>query len=117
MINRAALLLKYKAPAIQWVLEADPFDSNPGLTEDDINEDRTVYLISDEDADTPEDLEEWLRLNYSALFETELAGWYNDKSIWPEPRDWEQFNEWFKPECHTVIEDTLGTPIVDDDSL
>jgi len=26
----------------------------------------------------------------------------------------ELFNRWFTTECHTVITDTVGTPIVDD---
>lgn len=37
MLNRAAVLLKYKAPAIKWVNEADPYDDNPQITEEHIN--------------------------------------------------------------------------------
>ncbi len=54
MINRAALILKYKAPAIKWVNDADPYNDNPGITADNIQDDQTVYLIREEDAETPD---------------------------------------------------------------
>ena len=45
MINRAALILKYKTPAIKWINEADPYQDDPGITNEFVNSDRTVYLI------------------------------------------------------------------------
>jgi hypothetical protein len=48
MINRGAILLRYWAPAIRWISEADPYDS-PELTSDDLQRDQTVYPVSDED--------------------------------------------------------------------
>ncbi len=115
MINRAALILKYKEPAITWLNEADPYNDNPGITKKDVNSDRQVYLIADEVADHPEILEEWLQLNVDILFESELESWYNDPSLWPENRDYAQFKKWFKVECHTILVDTVPAPIEDDD--
>lgn len=86
MINRAAIILKYKAPAIRWINEADPGDDDPGITEEDVNSERTVYLISEEAGDTPSSVDEWLKRNYEHLFESELAGWYTDPGRWPEKR-------------------------------
>jgi len=42
MINRAALILIYKAPAIKWVNDADPYNNDPGITEENIKDDQTV---------------------------------------------------------------------------
>ena len=53
--------------------------------------------------------------NYEALFEAELEGWYTDETLWPQKRTLKLFHQWFEVECHTVIEDTVGTPIVDED--
>ena len=61
MINRAAVILKYKAPFIQWVNDADPYKDNPGITLESENKDCTVYLILEDDA---ENLEEWISLNF-----------------------------------------------------
>ena len=55
-------------------------------------------------------------MNYEALFENELEGWYTDESLWPKKRDLKLFREWFNVECHTVIEDTVGLPIEDDET-
>lgn len=114
MINRSAVLLKYKAPAIKWINEADPYNENPGITSKTVNDDRIVYLIRDVDADTPDILNEWIELNYETLFENELDGWYTDESIWPKKRTLSLFYKWFEIECHTVIEDTVGTAIIDE---
>jgi len=115
VINRAAILLKYKKPAIDWVNDADPYHDNPGITARDVNTERTVYLVHDEVADFPEATEDWLKANHQVLFERELDGWYSDPTLWPKDRSYTQFKKWFEVECHSVIEDTLEEPIIDDE--
>jgi len=92
LINRAALLLRYKEPAVRWIREADPYPSG-----------------------IPETFERWLKRHYDHFFEMELEGWYTDPALWPPDRSYEMFREWFEPECHTVIVDTCSEEIVDDD--
>ena len=115
MLNRAAILLKYKKPAIDWINDADPYSDDPGITVEDVNTERTVYLVRDEVADSPEATEEWLKANQQVLFERELDGWYSDPTIWPKDRSYNQFKKWFEVECHSVVEDTLEEPIIDDE--
>ncbi|MBN2429069.1 MAG: hypothetical protein JXK94_12100 [Deltaproteobacteria bacterium] len=114
MINRAAVILRYKSPAIQWINEADPHDDEPAISLESANEDGIVYLIMDGDADTPELLDEWIKLNYQTLLKNELAGWYTDKSLWPKKLDLDLFHEWFDIECHSIVEDTVDLPIEDE---
>jgi hypothetical protein len=116
VINRAAILLRYKAPAVQWINKADPYDDDPGTTLESVNEECTVYLIADANADGPNEVNQWIRANYEILFENELFGWYTLESLWPKNRTLALFNKWFEIECHTVIEDTVGTPIIDDET-
>jgi len=116
MINRATLILKYNAPAVKWFNEADPYDDDPGITEESINgDDQTVYLIREEGADTPDTIKQWLKLNYQTLFENELENWYTDEKLWPKKRTFALFQQWFGYECHSVIEDTVDGPIFDDE--
>ena len=115
MINRAAVILRYKEPAVEWINEADPYNDDPGITIESVNEERTVYLIRDKDADTPADVEEWIKLNYDVLFESELDGWYTDEELWPNNRSIKLFHKWFDVECHTVIVDTVDSAIEDDE--
>ncbi|EHZ2552553.1 hypothetical protein K5N22_004206 [Vibrio vulnificus] len=116
MLNRGALILRYKQPAIDWLNKVDPTGSCE-LTLEHANEDRTVYLVSVEASDTPETIKRWVKLNHSALFERELFDWYADEVLWPPKRTWSLFQKWFTIECHSVVEDTmLGHPIVDEDA-
>ena len=109
MINRAALLLYYKPPFVEWLNQADP-DSDP-ITLEEANADKVVYLIDDLEA---ENLDEWIGLNHQALFETELAGWFDDEASWPENRDLELFHRCFEVRCHTILIDAGVVPIADD---
>ena len=76
------------------------------------NEERTIYLITDADA---ENVKGWIRENHVTLFENELGGWYNVETLWPKKRDYKTFMEWFEVECHSVVLDTVGGEIYDDE--
>ncbi|MGJ8670822.1 MAG: hypothetical protein ACSHXK_15140 [Oceanococcus sp.] len=115
MINRGLIQLIYKAPALQWILEIDPDQSQLSLTLDALNSERTAYLISDADAGDSEATRIWISKNYRALFENELAACYLDKDLWPDDLTLELFNNWFDVECHSVVIDTVGEPILQED--
>jgi len=112
MINRAVLTLRYEQPFVDWINAADP---NPGhaLTLADANEDSTAYLVRVEDE---ADFEEWLELNGVALFEEELNSWYTDPDLWPGDRSAALLKKWCTLELHTLVRDTGGPPIVDDEA-
>ena len=114
MLNRAAIILKYKEPAVRWINEADPHPDDLGISVESVNKDRTVYLIADGAAETPQDVRLWIELNFDVLFEQELIGWYTDDSLWPKKRDLKLFDAWFEVECHSILIDTCQEPIVDE---
>ncbi len=95
--------------------EVDPIPGSKPLTLEDLNEERTVYLITDEDGEDVRTFEAWLGANYLPLFETELEGWYTDESLWPSEPTRELFDSWFTVELHTVIVDTVDSEIYDDE--
>ncbi len=114
MLNRTALLLRYKKPAIQWINKADPVKDSIIITEEHVNTERTVYLSSNEDGESKETQQAWVKLNFKQLFESELEEWYTDPGLWPKPLTLNLFYEWFDTEFNTVIIDTVGEPIFDD---
>lgn len=114
MINRAALLLRYKEPAVRWINAADPSPSDHAVTLAEVNEERTVYLIEDIAGEDPEIWDDWLQGNYENLFENELDGWYTDPALWPQNRSLALFLEWFEPERHTVVIDMCADELFDD---
>lgn len=114
MINRAAFILKYKAPAVQWINKVGAEQGIEAQTQEAINSDRTVYLIADDIADDPEKLEQWVKMNLQLLFESELDEWSSDADLWPEELSYELFQQWFYSECHTMLVDTLEEPLEED---
>lgn len=115
MINRAALLLRYKEPAIQWINNTDPDDDAPEIELDRVNQELTVYLIPDRAAVDDDTVRMWVELNHEALLQNELSGWMTDESCWPEALNLELLNEWFDIECHSIIIDTSDEPITEED--
>ena len=115
MINRGAILLKYRGPMVRWINDADPFNEDPGITKENLRHDRTVYLVADEDADGEDAVGRWVEANHKALFESELAGWYSDPALWPEPRTLAVFREWFDVEYHSILVDTVQGEIRDEE--
>jgi hypothetical protein len=111
MLNRAAVIIHYKQPFVDWINAADP-DSSNKVSLDEANEETSVYLIEVEDQ---EELDDWLELNYDILFEEELNGWYSDPALWPQDRSLLLFKEWCSLELHSVVFDTGGSPLEDDE--
>ena len=112
MLNRAALILRYKQPFVDWINAADPHPSSHILTLGEVNEERTVYLIEIEDG---QELGGWLKHHYQDLFEDELNGWYTDPALWPQSRSLKLLREWCSFELNTVVIDTGESPLEDDD--
>jgi hypothetical protein len=114
MVNRTALLLRYKEPAIRCNNEADPVEGDMIFTEQHVNTERTVYLISDDDGENKETQQAWIKRNSQNIFESELERRYTDPDLWPKPRTLKLFCEWFETEFNTVIIDTVDEPLFDD---
>ena len=101
---------------VRWLNEADPCDTGPPITSEDLKHEQTVYLISDEDGDGEQAVQNWVAANFEAVFEKELNGWYTDPDLWPKERTLALFREWFEVEYHTVMVDTAGGEIYDDEA-
>ncbi len=112
MLNRAALILRYKQPFVDWINGVDPSPQSHPLTLAEVNEEHTVYLVEVEDED---ELAEWLVGHHQELFEEELNGWYMDPGLWPRVRSLKMLREWCSFELHTVVVDTGGSPIEDNE--
>ena len=59
MLNRAALILRYRQPFVDWINAVDPAPASHTLTLAEVNEEHTVYLIEVEEL---VELESWARL-------------------------------------------------------
>lgn len=111
MLNRSALILRYRQPFVDWINAVDPSADSHILSLDEVNEEHTVYLVEAEDE---EQLAAWLGSNHEVLFERELIGWYTDPALWPQDRSLDTLKKWCRLELHTVVVDTEGSPLEDD---
>lgn len=107
-------MLRYREPAVRWINAADPHEDDPGMTREMVKQERTLYLIRAEDAETPAAVAAWIERHYRRLFEAELQGWYTDPALWPQELTLELFRAWFDVECHSVLIDTVGGRIYDE---
>ncbi len=112
MLNRAALILRYRQPFVDWINVVDPSPTSQVLTPDELNQEHTVYLVEVEDE---RELAGWLRRHHEELFEQELNGWYTDPALWPRDRSLEMLKEWCWFELHSVVVDTGASLLQDDD--
>jgi len=112
MVNRSAVLLTCKQPFVDWINGVESVDEVHDVTLDDVNRERTVYLIDEESA---ENLESMLKEHFKLFFELECYNWYTDESLWPSKFTLKLFHKWFDIECNSVVEDLVGTKIIDED--
>ena len=112
MLNRAVLIVRFGAPFVEWVNAADPTPTHT-ITLADVNDDSSAYLVEVEDDN---ELEEWLELNGETLFEDILQDWYTDPDLWPQDRSLALFKKWCSFELHTVVLDTGGSVLEDDEA-
>ena len=101
MLNRSIIIIKYKQPMIDWINGVEP-DDETEINLENTNNDRTTYLIGDDDL---ENLDVFLKDNFLLFFENELEGWYLDEDCWPADLTFPLFQEFFQIEFHSMIED------------
>lgn len=92
LLNRTAVLVKLKAPFLDWLHEADPTSHKLAL-QDSVLE-PSVHLIPE--CKTSEGVTELLQEFCKDIFVDQLDGWYRDEPTWPEDRSFEVFSRWFE---------------------
>ena len=98
-VKRAAAVIVIKQPCLDWINTADgPAD----LTLEIVNRECSVYLLPEHDM--PDQAEEIVEDLYGEIFEMELAGYYTDRSCWPEI-SYQKFLEWFDVKVHSMVFD------------
>jgi len=109
-INRFAVLLEPGEPYLTWA-KVYP-DPDPELTMEKLRlEGGSIYLIPDT-CDNPEN---WLKRNFKALFEEELNAWCSAEHLWPARRTYKSFRSFFNISFHSMLFDTLKSPIEKDE--
>ena len=112
MINRTALIVRAKQPFLDW-LKTLPDPPEHDLTLESVNIEPRVYLIPEDYDEEDEDMV--LRLIYPTVSSFELGGWWTDPNDWPEITSLDLFKDWFDVRLHSVIEDLVDEPLIDEE--
>ena len=110
IIDRAAIIIKAKKPAVYWINKVDPMEGKGKISLKDVNTDCQMYLVSD-DIDSEEMAVAWAYKNAEVLLEDFMHGWYQDESLWPKSRDIDLFEKWLEIDYHSMIIDTVDALI------
>lgn len=109
MLNRSLVTVKAKEPLRQWLLSLpDPCDHSL----EQINEDPAAYLLPVYEDDNHRD--RIIKKFFVLIFEYQLAEWWTREEDWPAKRDFRTFKQWFDYEFHSVIDDLVNAPLLDD---
>lgn len=112
-LNRTAVVLKPRAPFLDWVRALLRDEGETDWDDEEIREEPNVYLLPD--SESREESVEDLADRAEELFEIELKGWTLETDRWPEERDWEAFQEWFDFEFLGLVLDTTEEELVLED--
>jgi len=104
LINRSLLMVRVKAPFIEW---ANSLDDGPKAN----LETYETYLYLVDDAEDPRDLSRIERQVWKLIFEHQLANWHRDPGDWPRKRTLKIFHKWFETELHLSLFDVSSGPI------
>lgn len=90
LVNRAAFVVRFKEPYVQWAAGLDPGDADVA---DDLRGYVSVFLVPED----PSGREETAPIGdyFSEIFEYELEAWCADDTLWPAERDLDTFFAWF----------------------
>jgi hypothetical protein len=108
MINRGVVIVRPKAPFIEW-LRGLP-DPEMEATLEGLRADSNVYLISAYDSEKQRS--SILKRVYARIFDEELLGWWTDESAYPHRRTLALFLEWFDVGFHEAAYD-LGDDAIE----
>jgi hypothetical protein len=110
LINRCSMIIYPLVPFYEWQNELFPDDLLKIPDELLKNDKATVFLIPD--FETEIDFEKWIIKNYKIFFEGIIEDWVTDNSLWPKKLSYDLFKKWFHVSFHTMVYDTLETPII-----
>src|SRR4051794_2914816 len=112
-VNRLAVLMRWKAPMLQWVNGLPSDGSFTEFGQDEVDDEATVFLIPD--FEHLEEAETYLDELKPMLFETELESWSEDRKQWPAFRNKMMFDEWFEIRISSMTMDLVEEPLERED--
>ena len=97
-INRCAVGIGPRQPLIDWIRQVSgDHEVRWGANEDGL------YLLPEYEDDS--EAKVVLEDNYERIFKAELQSWCRDPALWPSPRTFALFREWFEIRFYDLVDD------------
>ena len=109
-INRCAIVVRPGQRFLDWLHEIDSTASD--ITLEDLCLEPRIYLLPELDSEA--DVERVLKQCFDTIFVDYLDGWHRDESVWPSPRSYRMFKEWFEWSYHSMLTDLAADALVHD---
>ena len=103
--DRMAVIVMPRETLLDWVNRVTPDD--PAWM-DELLVRANVYFIPSYEA--MDEAEEYLHTHFDEIFCNELAEWFEDEAVWPQPRTYAMFEEWFDVMYDVVVFDPQARP-------
>ena len=109
VINRCAVGIAPRRPLIDWSRRVSG-DASMSWEQ----EDHSLYLLPSYE----DDAERWqiLEAQHERIFSEELSSWCTDPALWPSPRSFPLFREWFEIRFYDLVQD-LGSDELTRDAI
>jgi hypothetical protein len=104
VINRCAIAVAPKPPMREW---SRPFWTREEM--ESIVDEQSLYLIPTYDDDAA--ALALVRGLYEEIFAAELDLWCVDRNLWPAPRTFSLFEQWFSLSFFPLVDDLGLTPL------
>lgn len=104
VLNRCAVSVTARPPMRHW---CRPFMKREDM--ESLGDEPSLYLITpfENEAEAQQQLLQcWPR-----IFNTELELWCQDQGLWPQPRSFEMFCDWFQLRLFPLVEDLASEPL------
>jgi hypothetical protein len=102
MLKRApysSLVLLRQQPFYAWLAMADRTENS---IEDYVYADDYGTYLTQEDLNTPEEINDFLNRHFNVLFENELNQWHR-RELWPKNLTRQMFDQWFSVKINREV--------------
>lgn len=118
-LNRFILVLTPLQPYVDWVtgleeLEGVEEGQEPFTLEEAQVEHQATYLVPF--SEEPDQAVDWVVENFDLLFEQELHGVAEDRTLWPDARTFDLFQAWFELDLLDAPIDVVDAPLYMEES-
>jgi hypothetical protein len=107
-INRNLIFIIPTEACLAWARKIYP-ETPAVIRNQPAHEFGKAFLILE--YDSYDEVMRWMEKGWEKWFDTMLADWVKNESLWPKNRSWEMFNEYFEVVWQPRVEDTMPIPI------